>query len=74
MLLKTNLLVYNVPNSEMSYGDFFVRYEHKSLRNIYSGSEIPESSQICAIQNYYVVYQKFVKSFSVVRWFACNQR
>ena len=61
MLLKNNLLVYDVPNSQMSYDDFFIRYEHKFLRNIYSGSEIPESSQICTIQNYYVVYQKFVK-------------
>ena len=61
MLLKINLLGYDVPNSEMSWRDFFIRYEHKFLRNIYSGSENAESPQICTLQNYYVVYQKFIK-------------
>ena len=61
MLLKIDPLGYDVPNSQMSYGDFFIRYEHKFLRNIYSDSEIAESPQICTLQNYYVVYQKFIK-------------
>ena len=61
MLLKIDPLGCNVPNSEMSYSDFFIRYEHKCLRNIYSDSEIVESPQICTLQNYYVVYQKFIK-------------
>ena len=61
MLLKIDPLGYDVPNSEITYGDFFIRYEHKFLRNIYSDSEIAESPQICTLQNYYVVYQKFIK-------------
>ena len=61
MLLKIDPLEYDVPNSEMSYGDFFVRYEQKFLRNIYSDSEIEESPQIWTLQNYYVVHQKFIK-------------
>ena len=61
MLLKIDPLGYDVPNSEMSYGNFFIRYEHKFFRNIYSDSEIAESPQICTLQNYYVVYQKFIK-------------
>ena len=61
MLLKIDPLGYNVSNSEMSYGDFFIRYEHSFLRNIYSNSEIAESPQICTLQNYYVVHQKFIK-------------
>ena len=61
MLLKTDPLGYDVPNSEMSYGDFFIRYEHKFLRNINSDSEFAESPQICTLQNYYVVHQKFIK-------------
>ena len=61
MLLKIDPLGYDVPNSEMSKGDFFIRYEHKFLRNIYSESEIAESPQICTLQNYYVAYQKFIK-------------
>ena len=40
VLLKIDPLEYNVPNSEISYGDFFIRFEHKFLRNIYSDSEI----------------------------------
>ena len=70
-LLKIDPLGYDVPNSGMSYGDFFIRYEHKVLRNIYSDSEIAESPQIFTLQNYYVVHQK---SFSIARWFPCNQR
>ena len=61
IIAKIDPLRYNVPNPEMSYGDFFIRYEHKFLRNIYSHSEIAESPQICTLQNYYVVYQKFIK-------------
>ena len=55
MLLKTDPLGYDVPNCEMSYGVFFIRYEHKFLGNIWSHSEIAESPQICTLQNYYVV-------------------
>ena len=60
-MLKIDPLKYDVPNSEMSYGGFFIRYEHKVLRNIYSDSDIAESCQICTLQNFYVVYQKFIK-------------
>ena len=61
MLLKIDPLGYDVLNYEMSYGDFFIRLEHKFFRNIYSYSEIAESPQICTLQNYFVVYQKFIK-------------
>ena len=49
MLLKTDPLGCDVPNSEMSYGDFFIKYEHKFMRNLYSDSEIEKSPQICAL-------------------------
>ena len=58
LLLKVDPLGYNMPNSKLSYGNFFIRYEHKFLRNIYSDSKIAESPQICTLQNYYVIYQK----------------
>ena len=61
MLLKIDLLGYDVPNSEMSYGNFFIRYKHKFLRNIYSDFEITESPQICTLQIQYILYQKFIK-------------
>ena len=60
-MLKIDHFGYNVPNSEMSYGDFFIRHEHRFLRNVYIDSEIAESPQICTLQNYYVAYQKFIK-------------
>ena len=31
---------YDTPNNEMSYGDFYIRYEHKFLRNIYFNEQI----------------------------------
>ena len=62
MLWKIDLLGYNVPNYEISYGDFIIRYEHKFLRNIYSDSEVEESPQICVIPNYYVVIKNLSKS------------
>ena len=40
LLLKIDPIGYDVPNSKMSYGDFFIRYEHKFLRNTYSDVEI----------------------------------
>ena len=60
MLLKIDPLQYNVLNSEMSYGDFFIGYENFFLKNMYSDFEIAESPEICSLQNYYVVYQKSV--------------
>ena len=30
----------NVPANEMSYTDFYIRYEHKFLINIYSNEEL----------------------------------
>ena len=44
MLLKVDPLGYDVPN-----GDFFLRYEHKFLGNIYSDSEIAELPEICTL-------------------------
>ena len=61
LLLKIDLLRYNVPNCKMCYCDFIIRCEHKFLRNIYSDSEISESPPIRTLQNHYVVYQKFIK-------------
>ena len=45
----------------MSYGDFFIRFEHKFLRNIYSDEEIQQSPQIYTLEKHYEKYQKFIK-------------
>ena len=64
MLIKIDQLEYDVPNTEMSYGDFFVRFEHKFLRNIYLDEEIKQSPQICnLLVSYYETFQKFIKPY-----------
>ena len=45
----------------MSYRDFFIRFEHNFLRNIYFDEDIKQSPQICTLQTYYDTYQKFIK-------------
>ena len=60
-LLKIDPLDPHVPNHSMSYGDFFIRYEHKFLRSIYSNKETAESPQMCTLEKYYEAYQKLVK-------------
>ena len=59
-MLKIDLLCPHIPNHSMSYGDLFIRYEHKFSRNIYSNKEIAESPQICTLEKYYETYQKFI--------------
>ena len=50
--LKTDPIGLDAPNNEMSYGDFFIRYEHKFLRNIYSKEPLASSSQIKTLKDY----------------------
>ena len=45
----------------MSYGDFFIRYENKFFRNIYSVEELKELTQINTSESYYKSYQKFIR-------------
>ena len=59
--LKIEATNHNTPNPKMSYGDFFIRFEHKFLRNIYSDEEIQQSPQIYTLEKHYEKYQKFIK-------------
>ena len=59
MLLKIDPLGYDVPSPEMSYSDFFIRSEHKFLRNICLGKEIKHSPQICTL---FKVTMKHIKN------------
>ena len=52
MLLKIDPLGYDMQSLKMSYGDFFIRYEHKFLKNIYSDNEIAESL-LCSVSKVY---------------------
>ena len=53
------VLIYS--NNRMSYGNFFIRYEHKFLGNIYSKEQIESSPQIKTLKEYYKIFQKFIK-------------
>ena len=51
--LKIDPIGPDVPNNKMSYGDFFIRYEHKFLRNIYSKEQLKSSREIKTLEEYY---------------------
>ena len=40
------------PDSVMTYGDFYIRQDHKFLHNIYSYSELADCEQIKTLANY----------------------
>ena len=48
------------PDSEMIYGDFYIRQEHKFIRNIYSLQESNQCEEIKTLAVYYDVYQKLI--------------
>ena len=73
MPLNIEATNHNTPNLKMSYGDFFIRFEYKFLRNIYSDKETQQSPQICTLEKYYETYQKFIKiSVSLLCIFGLN--
>lgn len=49
---------YRTPSNEMTYGDFYIRLEHKFLRNICSKKDLKKSDQIVTLEKHYEVYQK----------------
>ena len=42
----------NFPAYEMSYTDFYMRYEHKFLRNIFSKEELETSKELKSLESY----------------------
>ena len=58
--LKIDLTTHQPPNDEMSYEDFFIRYDHNFFRNIHSAEELKESTQINTLESYYKLYQKLI--------------
>ena len=51
----------DIPNNEISYGDFFIRCEHKFLKNIYSKEQLTSSLQTKTLKDYYQTLKKFLK-------------
>ena len=44
----------------MSYTDFYIRYEHKFLINIYSNEELETSKELKSLEPYYEVFDRFL--------------
>ena len=59
--MKIDPIGPGVSNNKMSYGDFFIRYEHKFLRNIYTKEQLASAPQIKTWKEYYKTFQKFIK-------------
>ena len=44
----------------MSYTDFYMRYEHKFLRNIFSKEELETLKELKSLESYYEVFDRFL--------------
>ena len=44
----------------MSYTDFYMRYEHKFLRNIFSKEELETLKELKILESYYEVFDRFL--------------
>ena len=60
MPLKIEPTSFKMPDNEMSYGDFVIRFEHKFIRNIFTNEQIQQSDDLNCLENYYKTYQKFI--------------
>ena len=59
--LKIDAIGPDVPNNEMPYVDFYIRYKHRFLRNTYSKKQLESAPQIKTFQEYYKTFQEFIK-------------
>ena len=50
----------HVLNPEMSYTDFYIRFEHKFLRNIYTREKLASATHLITLENYYKIFDKFL--------------
>ena len=46
---------FNISNSEMTFGDFVIRYEHKFLRNIFEPEVLKKNQHLYSLEAYYDV-------------------
>ena len=58
--LQINAKGPNVLASEISYADFYIRYEHKFLRSIYAKEELETSKKPATLESYYKAFDKFL--------------
>ena len=50
----------NVPANEMYYIDYYIRYEHKFLRNIYLKEELETSKELKNLESYDLVFDRLL--------------
>ena len=49
------------PDSEMTYGDFIIRFEHKFLQNIFTEEQLQSAEHTANLQNYYEIFNKYIQ-------------
>ena len=49
----------NVPANEISYTDFYIKYERKFLRNMYSKEGLETSKELKRLEPYFEVFDRF---------------
>ena len=52
---------YLMPDNEMTFGDFVIRYEHKFLRNSYTTEQIQQTDHIKNLQSYYEIFEEYIQ-------------
>ena len=52
---------YLTADSEMTYGDFIIPFEHKFLRNIYTEEQIMQSDHVKNLKNYYEIFNEYIQ-------------
>ena len=57
--LKLNITKFN--NSDLTFGDYIVRFEYKFLRNIFTEDQLDSAEQIKNLENYYQFSEEYIK-------------
>ena len=60
-LMKLEPTNYLTTDSEMTYGDLIIRYEHKFLRSIYTEEQMVQSDHITNLQSCYKIFNNYVQ-------------
>ena len=64
--MKLTPTSYLMPDNEMTFGDFMIRYVHKFIRNIYTVEQLQQSEHIKTLKNYYYIFEKYIQICTVL--------
>ena len=59
-MMKLKPTNFEMPDDEMAFGDFLIRYEHKFLRNIYTDEQIIDSNHLKNVESYYEIVEEHI--------------